>query len=1370
MKQHYKRGIYALLFLLLTAAYVVKMQRQTAVEPISGNPVPKNSKRIPDQQNVVHDSTITSIQQSLAKREYNISLDTEKNLLQSPNRKQRLRAYYKPGELTVNNRVDSAGHNFSLKLVNEGILADGKKIFSAQANAVSDHIDNKLVIKHKGFSEEFINNEEGVRQNFIIDSAPEDTKELQVKLSAIGLKVDDLQNNELHFFTENKNGEQIASLIYKDVNCWDADGKVIPATLRYEDGLVKLSVNVQDAAYPVTIDPIVVNGNPGNANATVEGNQAGAWMGGAVSSAGDVNGDGYSDILVSASKYDNGQIDEGAVFVYHGTASGIDPAAVVMLEGDQKEARFGSFVSSAGDINKDGFSDIVVGALFYDKGQTNEGAAFIYYGSAQGINKAASLVLESNQPEANMGNAVGMAGDVNGDGYSDVAVCARAYDNGQANEGVVFIYHGSAAGLNVNPVLIEQNQPESMFGFCATGAGDVNGDGYSDLVVGARTYDKGQTDEGAVFVYHGSALGLNTAAATILESNQANAYLGHTVASAGDVNGDGYSDIILGANMYDKGQTNEGVAFVHYGSGQGVSAAPAVVLEKNQVEAQLGYSVASAGDVNGDGYADVIVGAMYYDNDQSNEGAAFIYQGSSTGLSANPVSTLESNQAGAQFGSNVSSAGDVNGDGYSDVVVGAIVYDNGHNDEGAAFVWLGKAEGVNSYPTKFYGIPYTDGESPYSGNFGQAVTTAGDINGDGFGDIIICDSGYDNGVYHSYGGAFIYYGSPQGIDVNSVTIIDNIPEKKYFGESVASAGDVNGDGYDDIIIGDTSFEENHDPKNGIITDGGGAFVYYGSSQGINKNNPSILRSVNPETNREFAESVAGAGDVNGDGYDDVVVGDSWYTNPVTNQQLGATFVYYGSAQGINTNVAIVLEGKKNSKFGGSVACAGDINGDGFDDIIAGAANYNGGSGWVGAAYLFYGSALGITNNPTILEGSLNEFFGESVSGAGDINGDGFADIAIGCPKSESAPNFDAVFAYYGTQNGINNNSSKTKIEIGLVEVFGYSISKAGDFNGDGYGDIIVGAPNHPPFGRGAAFLYFGSPTGVSSLNLINFYGDDDGVLAGTSVSSAGDVNGDGYSDVLIGSMFAYAGNAINGATLYKGNNGAGVRNNPRLYNSNLTTPINQSQKAQTNFGASLYARSFLGRNKGKLLWETKAKGEGFSKGSNNVITTSTQSTSSQSAYLDLGIGGVELKNLVDKQGPSTKIRVRVKYDRALALTGQLYGPWRYLPAYLVGNNSAPAPEDVVDNMSETVKRKAVSVESFKDNVRIYPNPVSDKLFIETENPELTSHIQLYTSTGKSVCKTVQNHVDVKGFESGVYILVISRKDGTQTSHKVAINR
>jgi hypothetical protein len=415
------------------------------------------------------------------------------------------------------------------------------------------------------------------------------------------------------------------------------------------------------------------------AAATVESNQANAEMGYSVASAGDVNGDGYSDVIVGAYLYNNG----GRAFVYHGSATGINITVAAAVESYQVNAQMGYSVASAGDVNGDGYSDVIVGANQYGNGQFFEGAAFVYYGSATGISTSAAAIVESNQSDAFMGTSVASAGDVNGDGYSDVIVGAPNYDNGQSNEGAAFVYHGSATGVSTTAAAtVENNQASARMGQSVASAGDVNGDGYSDVIVGAWLYDNGQTEEGAAYVYHGGATGISTSAAVTLECNQAGGQMGIFVASAGDVNGDGYSDVIVGANQYDNGQDNEGAAFVYHGSTTGITTTAAATVESNQADGNMGISVASAGDVNGDGYSDVIVGAHLYSNGQSDEGASFVYHGSAAGISTTAAATVESNQVSAEMGFfSVASAGDVNGDGYSDVIVGAHFYDNGQTNE-----------------------------------------------------------------------------------------------------------------------------------------------------------------------------------------------------------------------------------------------------------------------------------------------------------------------------------------------------------------------------------------------------------------------------------------------------------------------------------------------------------------------------------------------------------------------------------------------------------------------------------------------------------------------------------------------------------------
>jgi hypothetical protein len=416
-----------------------------------------------------------------------------------------------------------------------------------------------------------------------------------------------------------------------------------------------------------------------------QGDQELGRFGFSVGTAGDVNGDGHDDVIVGASDYDNGQDSEGRAFVYHGSAAGLGTAADWTAESDQEAAYFGISVGTAGDVNGDGYDDVIVGAHYYNNGEFQEGRAFVYHGSEDGLSTTPNWTAESNQAFAYFGHSVGTAGDVNGDGYDDVIV--GAYLAGRA-----FVYHGSPAGLSTTADWTAESQEAAWFGYSVGTAGDVTGDGYDDVIVGAIFYDNGQTDEGRAFVYQGSAAGLSTTPDWTAESDQDGARFGTSVGTTGDVNGDGYADVIVGAIYYDNGQTDEGRAFVYHGSAAGLSTTPDWTAESNQAGATFGISVGTAGDVNGDGYDDVIVGASLYErgHGQTDEGLAVVYHGSADGLSTTRDWIAELNQSFAYFGTSVGTAGDNNGDGHDDVIVGAFWYDLGQNDEGVAVVYRGR--------------------------------------------------------------------------------------------------------------------------------------------------------------------------------------------------------------------------------------------------------------------------------------------------------------------------------------------------------------------------------------------------------------------------------------------------------------------------------------------------------------------------------------------------------------------------------------------------------------------------------------------------------------------------------------------------------
>jgi hypothetical protein len=421
-----------------------------------------------------------------------------------------------------------------------------------------------------------------------------------------------------------------------------------------------------------------------------EGNQSGENLGYSVASAGDVNDDGYEDIIVGAPNYDNGVNDEGMALVYLGSPTGLSTSPAWTAESNQAYARFGQSVSSAGDVNGDGYDDVLVGAYSYDNGETDEGRAYLYLGSSTGPSDSPAWTAEGNQASAYFGSSVASAGDVNGDGYDDVLVAASFYSSGETFEGRVFLYTGSSSGLSSTPTwTAEGNQAFAYFGRSIACAGDVNNDGYDDVIIGAYYYDDPEYNEGCAFLYLGSSSGLSASPSWIGENNMSSSWFGSYVSSAGDVNNDGYDDVVVGAVGYHNPDTDEGAAYLYLGSTSGLLTSPSWSAEGDQAYAYFGV-VSKAGDVNGDGYDDVIVGAYFYDNDTLDEGRVYLYTGSSSGLSTSAAWTAEGNQYNCMFGVSISSA-DVNSDGFSDIIVGAYNYDNGTADtnEGRVFVFTG---------------------------------------------------------------------------------------------------------------------------------------------------------------------------------------------------------------------------------------------------------------------------------------------------------------------------------------------------------------------------------------------------------------------------------------------------------------------------------------------------------------------------------------------------------------------------------------------------------------------------------------------------------------------------------------------------------
>lgn len=723
---------------------------------------------------------------------------------------------------------------------------------------------------------------------------------------------------------------------------------------------------------------------------------------------------------------------------------------------------YGWSVSGAGDVNGDGYDDIIIGAPQNGFAGTYAGRAYIYYGGIN-VNSIADVILTGEAANNFFGFSVSSAGDVNGDGYSDVMVGAYGYSS---NTGRSYIYYGGAVMNNTADVIMTGENTGDDFGFSVSGAGDVNGDSYKDVLIGA--YGNNSLTGSSYIFYGGSSMD-NVSDITFF-GEFPNDNFGSSVSEAGDLNRDGYSDIIAGASQYD---SFTGKVYIYFG-GSAMDNINDLSMTGQAVNDYFGTSVSSAEDLNGDGYSDIIIGAP---GTNGYTGKAFVYYGGSSMDNAEDQ-IFNGENLNDEFGISVSSAGDVNGDGFTDVIAGTSNYGS---FKGKTYIFFGGIS-MNNGADLVY-----NGEATVN-YFGNSVSNAGDVNGDGYDDVIIGAYGF-NGIT---GKAYLNMYGMNGTFVSTLNITGG-GVLNQLGQSVSSAGDVNGDGYKDIIVGAPY----------LSPGSGNAYIFYG---GTNMDNIADVTFTGEASNDRLGQSVSAAGDVNGDGYGDVIVGAYGYSS-----FRGRVYIYYGGA--VMNNVAdVIMTGEAvNNDFGNSVSGAGDLNGDGYTDVIVGAGRYNTESG---RSYIYYGGVSMNNIADVVMTGeTTNNNFGGSVASTGDLNADGYDDVIVGAFRYNSYTG--RAYIFYGG-SAMNNSADVVLNGTAVNDYFGGSVSSAGDVNNDGYNDVIVGSYGTGTF-TGKAYIYYGGISMSSSPGVI-MSGEISLSNFGFSVASAGDLNGDGFSDVFVGAV------------------------------------------------------------------------------------------------------------------------------------------------------------------------------------------------------------------------------------------------------------
>jgi hypothetical protein len=776
---------------------------------------------------------------------------------------------------------------------------------------------------------------------------------------------------------------------------------------------------------------------------------------GASVAAGDVDGDGWPDALMGIPEASVDAWYGGAVYLYRGGPNGLLPQPARIFTGRTWQEEYGSGVAAA-DFDDDGLVDLAIGAPRGDAAGTQSGFVEIYRGVPAGLFEAEpSQILRGRFSWEGVGESL-TACDVNGDGFLDLMAGApwsedRNLASIEWNQGAVYLYLGGPAGFGLNADQIVFGQvPDGSGGWQAqrnlsfgleVASGDVNGDGLCDLVVGSYTYDPpgggSYADAGAVWLHLGEA---------------------------------------------DDGLRRGGVSEI---AAAAWTATTTGTPGNDDVRSLLARNLA-VGDLDADGYADLIAGQYchthdYWDwNGRRCSGAARVHRGGPGFTSGGPSQWLDIAQAdwsyegdthwdyvGFQVG-----AGDADGDGVDDLLLGNVRDERagGPSDGGEVALFLGRAGSMPGIsPDRVWSGPISDGY------FGTTFALVGDFDGDGWQDLQVRAAIDDTNGYDL--GRPWYIASADG----RYTELDQpgVASGQRIGQGTAVLGDVNGDGFEDALVSASYFEGPTGPRNA-----GEAWLYLGTAQGFDEDAALTLRGFSDHGSWDnLGESAANVGDFDGDGVDDFALSafreeapngafDGAYANPDDcyrrDSDAGAIFVWRGNAAGLpEAEPAFVYYGERSGDYIQHIAGGADVNGDGYGDIVYGSlwwdrpgSNDVGGAGvLLGRPWMGGGIQVLCAPEAEFLGNEGSGHLGSSVAAVGDVDGDGCDEVAVGARREDlGLGDQGSARVIFGWGPGCNRAEPEhlTFVSANRNARAGTALAGGHDLDGDGLPDLAVG--------------------------------------------------------------------------------------------------------------------------------------------------------------------------------------------------------------------------------------------------------------------------------------------------------------------------